>query len=472
MYRWVVAVACIVEVVSAASLEVYQDQAKYHYTSDKKSIGFIEGAKVRCEGRSVRIEEMLDPLAYQTERLGGLVEQKGLLERSQEELLYGMKVLEQLMQRVEPKVLDAQSWIATSKALSGEYVDLKFRHQEATKRLTRLKEQLAIQAPSSTLQGMSEPCGGQIEVVIPYGLISFAPVYEARMEGEEIIVTQKLSLVNRSGIDIDAKEATFYYRYANQSIERLSFAPWRVRAYREPPRTRAKVAMVEPMVEMEDRVVAMPAPAPMMQTTASYEDAREYTLRNLHLPSIGQELTFDLLEWRSALTCEYVSYPYLNPQVVKRCSFEPKYPIESHQWRVSEKGKVINERATGAYREGEYTLYTQLEEDIVITRKLVVEDEKQTGIFGGTLRKKDGFALSVANQSNEAKKIKIIERIPTSTTQKIAVKLLKVAHQSGVSYTQKKDGKLEIEVTLNPKQTQKIEVFFEIAYDKEMEIEY
>ena len=59
---------------------------------------------------------------------------------------------------------------------------------------------------------------------------------------------------------------------------------------------------------------------------------------------------------------------------------------------------MINENAVGEYRDGKYDLYTKVEEDIKIVRKPIVNKERETGIFGGTARKKDGFTLTLNKQ--------------------------------------------------------------------------
>jgi hypothetical protein len=176
--------------------------------------------------------------------------------------------------------------------------------------------------------------------------------------------------------------------------------------------------------------------------------------------------------WKSALSCKTEAFPYYNTKAFKVCSFVPKFQIEKNRWRVKSSEVTINENAVGEYRDEKYNIYTQIEEDIEIFRKPIVNKERQTGIFGGSKRKKDGFVLTLTNKSSKVKTIKLTDRIPTSTTDEIKVKLLKVSSNKRVNYKVLKDGKIEMNLTLAANETKKIEVMFEISYDKDLKISY
>jgi len=205
---------------------------------------------------------------------------------------------------------------------------------------------------------------------------------------------------------------------------------------------------------------------------ASYEDAREYKIQNLTLPSTGVPLEVKVMSWKATLTCEVRAYPYVNTRAFNVCSFSPKYQIESNTWKVKSGSKMVNEKTIGEYRKGTYNLYTKVEEDIKIIRKPIVQKERETGIFGGTARKKDGFILTVTNKSDKDKTLTVIERIPTSTTEEIKAKLLGINSEKKVNYKMLKDGEIEMKISLAANETKKIEVLFEISYDKDIKVSY
>jgi len=68
--------------------------------------------------------------------------------------------------------------------------------------------------------------------------------------------------------------------------------------------------------------------------------------------------------------------------------------------------------------------------------------------------------------------VTVTERIPTSTTEEIKVKLLEVKSDKKVNYTLLKDGEIEMKLTLAAHENKKIEVLFEISYDKDLKVSY
>jgi len=266
----------------------------------------------------------------------------------------------------------------------------------------------------------------------------------------------------------------FYYRSANQYVNPRHFSPWVVSKYVPRPKRMYKKARANAAPMMELSMVAdsemggdiMPAPV------VSYEDAREYKITNLQLPSTGVALDVDVVSWKAALSCEVRVYPYMNTKAFQMCSFTPKYQIDANAWKVKSGTEVINEHAVGEYSKGKYHLYTKVEDDIKIIRRPIVKKERETGIFGGTARKKDGFSLTLTNKSNKTKVLTLIERIPTSTTTEIKSKLLGVKSEKKVDYKMLKNGEIEMHITLNANEIEKIDVLFEISYDKDLKVKY
>ena len=287
-------------------------------------------------------------------------------------------------------------------------------------------------------------------------------------------MTQYLSVTNRSGIDIQADNAMFFYRSAHQYLQPVHFRPWIVSKYEPLTNGISKTAMAK-RKSMDMAMVSEEMMSPSVMDSAplvSYEDAREYRIQDLSLPSNGVPLDVKVLSWNNDLSCELRAYPYENTNAFHVCSFEPKYQIDSNHWKVRSSGEMINENAVGEYKDGKYDLYIKSDEDLTIQRRRIVNKERETGIFGGTVRKKDGFRLSLTNKSDREKNITIIERIPTSTTEEIKSKLLSISSEKKVNYTILKEGEIEMKITLDPNENRKIEVLFEILHAKDMKVNY
>ncbi|HEY9189799.1 MAG TPA: DUF4139 domain-containing protein [Sulfurovum sp.] len=457
------------EVSYASSLAVYQDRTFYHFTPKDNFIGFSKGMQVRCEGRSVPLSPKLG--CPQDDRLCQLLTGLKTSEQKLKAVQANGQALEKLVSIPRPAALDAKVMIDAAKEIGEAQAGLSMQ-ESLLKEEVRLKENAFLrQAPAKQALEMQEACSKEVELVIPYGYVSFSTHYEAMIQDQnEISVTQYLSVTNRSGIDIKAQTAMFYYRAAGQYVSPVHFRPWIVRKY-EPtanaasPAPLAKKAKMERAVMAEDRAYGL---API----ALYEDAREYRINDLSLPSTGVPIEVEVLKWKAPVSCEVRAYPYERSKAFHICSFQPKYQIDRHEWKVRSAEAVINENAAGEYREGQYQLYTKAEEDLQIVRKKIVEKERETGIFGGTVRKKDGFTLTLTNKSDKEKSFTVIERIPTSTTEEIRSKLLAVTSEKKVDYRSLEEGKIEMKLTLAPYETKVIEVRFEISHDKELKVDY
>ena len=458
----------------ASSLAVYQDHTFYTYTPSDTFIGFSQGVSAKCEGSTVALEAMStcpegDRLCKELKSLQGTeLEFSGIQSN--------MKMIDQLVSLPRPTEFDASAWINAARLIGEEQANLSHKEEKLRKEIERKKQAFRKKAPTQQALETTETCNKELELTIPYGYVSFSTNYEANIvDDKEVTVTQNLSIVNRSGVDIEADTAMFYYRSAHQYVNPIHFNPWIVSKYVPKPKRVYKKSMMRkesadmPMMSEE---MVMGSIVPRSAPLVTYEDAREYKIQNLMLPSAGLPLEVKVITWKAPLDCEVRAYPYVNARAFHVCSFEPKFQIDANRWKITSNTEVINENAAGEYRDSKYNLYTKVEEDIKIIRKPIVLKERETGIFGGTARKKDGFTLKVTNKSDTPKTLTITERIPTSTTEEIKVKLLEVRSDKKVNYKLLKDGEIEIKLTLAAHENKTIEVLFEISYDKDLKVSY
>ena len=470
--RSLAALFCAGALTYASTLDVYQDKSFYRYTPKSSFVGFTQGIEATCEARKTILEPTLscpDEL-----RLCKLSQEIKTAKQSLAKVRYSIDALKTLIELPNPKSYDAAGAIKSARAIGEERALLEHEEQERDAALELLSKQFATQAPSQEPKVLRRACKGELVLTIPRGYISFDNYYEAEIsKDKEISLTQYLTVTNRSGIDIDADHAMFYYRSASSYLNLLHFSPWIVSKYTPMPKRMLKKSAIRatPMEIAMDSMAAEAVPI-SSASSASYEDARVYKVNKLTLPSNGEPLDIPILQWKAPISCELRAYPYLSAQAVEVCAFEPKYQIEKNRWKLKEGKRIINENAIGEYANGKYELYTHSDPDIKIRRHPIVKKERTSGIFGGTVRKKDGYRLELTNKSDKTKKLKIIERIPTSTTEEIKVKLLEVKSESKVDYHKKNDGKIEIDITLKPHEHRRIAIWFELSYDKDMKVNY
>lgn len=457
--------------LGASTLSVYQDKTHYRYHPEDRFIGLTQGVQATCNGEDMVLRR--SSACPSEKRLCRLFEEEKVLERKIIANSANSRILSQLITLPQPQSIDAESWIGAAQKLANEETRLQLQKRELADTQQRLKEIFAKQTRSHDPLETTEVCQGTLELSLPYGYVTFANEYTATLKKETITVTQQLAVTNKSGVDIEAKRARFYYRPARSYIRPIHFSPWTVSEHKNYPMTKkiANVAMKRTMrmpAAQTAEDTAMVAPDPV----ATYNDAREYTVKGLRLPSTGEAVHVPVLQWEVPLLCEERVYPYRNSSVFEVCSFTPKFQIEQNRWKITDaKGRIVNENGVGEYEKEIYRLYTKHDPDIKVMRKKIVRNERETWLFGNTVRKKDGFVLTLVNKSDRSKALKVIERIPVSTTEKIKVKLLGVEGK-GVTYKTDKEGKVEMDVTLNAHESKKIEVLFEISYDKDLKITY
>ncbi|MFT7880693.1 MAG: DUF4139 domain-containing protein [Sulfurimonas sp.] len=452
----------------ASSLQVYQDTAAYTYTPQSHYLGMSEGVSATCQGQPLVLEQKAV-----CENGDRLCRTFYALETAQEEL-DGLKsniaLLDKITALYQPTTLDAERTIDAARKISNERARLVAEHQREKRILELQKKAFSKQTRARLPLYYRQLCDLPTTLKFPQGSINFRAYYEADLSKEgKVKVTHYLAVTNRTGVDIIADDATFYYRRAQRTVRPVYFHPWIIREYQPPqPRTQSLSKKSARMMDRAVAGVAESAPLPR----AKYIDAREYQVAQLDLPSTGEPVHVMADSWSTAMECGLQLSPYANLSVYEQCSFTPQTQIENHTWKIKEGEALIAQRAFGEYREKTYQLYTKVDEDIKVMRKPIVRTEKDTGFFGSRVRKKDGYTLTLTNKSDKRKAVKVTERIPTSTTEAIEVKLLKISSEKKVDYRLLKEGKVEMDVVLTPGEEKNIEVLFEIIYDKEIQVSY
>ena len=450
----------------ASSLAVYQDSTFYTFSPKDTFIGFAGNVTAKCKGRKSALESKV--VCPEETRLCKALSILKSTAKKLKATQADISVLNTFISLPQPTSLDAEQWIKAARKIGTEQARLSEKETVLKKEYRLQSQAFKKQAPTQEALYLKKECSAGLELALPYGQISFSTYYEGDIvNSKEIEVTQYLSVTNRSGIDIEAENAMFYYRQAHRYISPVHFSPWIVSKYiPRPKKNNMKTRVLGTERAAMDMMTAAPVPV------ADYLSAREYQIENLSLPSTGEPVNVKVISWKAALKCELRAYPYRNRTAFTVCSFKPKTQIEHNSWKVSKDGTLVNDRAVGEYEDGIYRLYTEVDPDVKIERKALVKRERMTGIFGSTVRKRDGYTLVLTNKSDKSKEMVVTERMPTSETEEIKVKLLSVKSKKKVDYSVSKEGKIEMHIALKSHETKKIEILFEISYDKGLKIRY
>jgi len=468
-----ISMVLLTAVMHASVLEIYNDGAKYRYVPIDDYVGFANGVQATCDGQTVSLLPIKS--CPEKKRLCQVASLLRELEEQRETVGQESAVLDQLVSLSKPTAIDASKWIDAAQKIGKKKAELIAKSKTIKERLQAQTDAFSRQAPSQKAVMTQRRCTGDLELVMPAGYIGARLLYEAdTSDPASIAVKQYIAFSNQSGIDITAKEANVYAKSYRIYLRPQQFRPWIAQIRQERKhlkKTRAMRTLSYAEAPMMDEGGAAAPVAPVANVGDVIQMGyKNYHVSGIELPSTGEEIKVKIADYKAAVSCELVSYPYRGAQVYKACSFSPKSPIESHRWRIQKNKRLVSDQAYGVYRDGKYLLNVDVEEEVLIRRNPVVKRDKSSGIFGGSIRKKDGFELALTNLSSQTKMVKIIERIPTSTTDKIKVKLLRV--EGANSHTLLPDGRLEIKVMLSPKANQRIKVLFELSYDKDTKVSY
>jgi len=459
----------VMDVSVASTLEIYNDGAKYSYTPVNAFIGMSKGIVATCNAQSLTLR--VSAKCPEGQRL---CKELSLVEELRAKRLQISKesdILNKILSMTSPKDIDASKWIDNAEKLSHEMAKLEMDKKSVNDELSSASANFNKQATSSKALLATKKCEGMLKLDMPSGYIGAKLIYEADIANDkEISIKKYISLSNRSGIDIVAKDAFIYAKSSKKYLSTKSFSPWVAsisRPMRYSKKSRAVKSMKRDSFDMVQSMAVNPVPRAGKSVQTGYKD---YHISALELPSTGESIKIKIEDYKTPMHCENTSYSYTDSRVYNICTISPVSPIESNKWIVKKGKELISKAAFGKYTDGKYALTVDIDDEIRVDRKPMIKRDRSSGIFGGSIRKKDGYTLDITNISDKTKSLKLIERIPSSTTDKIESKLISI--KGDTSHKIRKNGQLDISVTLKPNEHKQIEVIFELRYDKDTRVRY
>jgi|GEM_PF-4705794 len=444
---------------SAATLDVYLDKAVYTYRTQKSYIGFSKVLEASCE--SQRVPVVTTPHCPTDDINCRDNDTLRRIETERQTLKTRDAILQTFLSSLQLSNVSQKTWLNASRTLAKEQVEIARKAEEAANKAERIRARLQRRSDAKAPVALQEPCKGEVRLVLPPNAVAFSPRYRADIEGNKIRITQELVVRNRSGIDIDADTAHFYNSRTSTYIAMPRFRPHVLSD--EPPvylqRAKAMRTASQPVPKAHD------ASIPAVQKPQS----RTYILHKLHLPSDGLEHRFEAEHYLTNVTCADELHAYADSRVLKVCRFNPKSDIENAEWQVFQGKAILNERAKGRYEEGRYALYIANVPTFRVVRKPYVPDKKEDGFFETIVRKTEGTVLHITNSDDKPATLRIVERIPVSSTDKITVKLLRIEGAS--SYTlDKKTGKVRFDAAFKPFESKTFRIIYTVEHPKEVKV--
>ncbi|WP_353662175.1 DUF4139 domain-containing protein [Hydrogenimonas sp. SS33] len=466
MKRWLaLAMAGMAAAAWGSTFELYTDGARYTFAPRQGFLGFVSpAAKLVCGKREMR--PFFGDFCPEKSKLCRLRGRIVATERAVVHAERSQAYLQSLLDHAAPKNGNAKTFIDLAKRSGEAYAGWEMEKRANQRRLKALKNRMRQMAPSMEPAAVPDGCGKEVTLKLPAGSVALSMLYEADLGRKgEVGVTQYLKLTNRSGIDIDAREARFFFKPMHRYLRPIRFSPWIVRDATARPKVRNMKRVGLPMAAMAtDMAQAQPVPVTKIS-------ARRYEVKGLHLPSDGREREVAVSAWHVKAAATETVYPYRDPRVYKVVRFVPKEPLEGDRWRIVKGGEILSTDATGLYEGGKYTLFVDVDEDVKVRRDRKVLKAKES-FFGGSIHKKDGYRIEVTNSASETKKITIVDRIPVAPQPDVTVKLVKIDADAPIRYRLGEEGKVTIDLTLKGASSARVDVVFEVVYEKGKKINY
>ncbi len=331
--------------------------------------------------------------------------------------------------------------------------------RRAEKEIAALKALIAGGADGETPLQAAFSCG---DMRLALGKISTDYENVLYLDGSASKTELVLKAVNRSGVDIKAKNAYLLPSYINETIAVPQFAPWYVHPYQPAPAAKSMRVTAAPVMLESAAADFSAAPAPEVIREAP----SQFRLKDFTLISDGREARTVLDKADVEAETRLAVYPFSNPVVYRETVFAPKSEIYGTKWRVV-KDRETFENVYATVEEGKVRLAAGIDKDISVKRKNLPLTRESDGFFGTKKRMKRGFSVEIANLAGEARKVHIVERVPVAGDDRVSIENITL---NGNRITASKDGKLEITAELKPGASALYTVTFELVADKNLEV--
>ena len=457
-----VSIALLITTIEASSIDIYTDKSIYRYIPTDRYIGFISDIKVECLGDKIATFN-----GSECEKDSYLCKEYNTISKLTNTLLeikYQIKTLNSIINNLNLNTLDANKLIEASVTLSKKYASIKNREKIATLTLKQHQKMFDSIATSKYPLYMKSECKKELEIKIPSSYIIAKFIQRASItDSNTIEINRLISLKNRSGIDIVAKNANIHFQRYMINTYIPQFFPWLL----SPSHKMLYRATKKSLSPMPKSILNIKAHDNANIGYTTKKGFRDYSISGLVLPSDGKEYKQKIYTERVPVNCQKMAYTYLSPIVYNICSFKSSTPIEDNRWEIITKNgsKILTE---GRYENGKYLLDTGIDKSIEITKKRIPSKDRKSGFFGSDIKRTDGYIITLTNRSKKQKNITIVDRIPYSKSDKIKVTLDSIIGADRKKL--EKYGKLTLKVNLKAMQSRTIKVIFSLRYDKKLHI--
>ena len=446
--------------VYASELSIYRDGAILRYRPAGGFIGWTgSDTKASCGGETIALvptDCCPDTLRLCRER--NAIDRQFDVARKAER---AEEVLNTLVGHIRYDRIESGKMVKEAEKVADALSGFHKRSQEAYRRAKGLEVGFKRQTRSMEGYRLARACQKELILKLPSDAITFEVLNIADIaDKKQIALREAMAVKNRSGIDIRADSVRFFYRRIHRMLHPIRFSAWVIGEGNR--RARILYAKAAQPIALADE-----AATPKVEV----KGPRRFEAHNVVLPSTGARKEIVLRRRKIAAEYEERAYPWRSREVFETVAFKPPYPVVNDRWRILDGDRVVTEQVYGGYEGGKYRIFLSTDEDLIVRRDRLILKESES-FFGNRIHKKDGYTLTLTNQSKRSKRLHIVERIPVAVRSDVDVKLLKVRSDLPLKYRRGEKGRLDIDVTIPPKKSGKIEVLFEVDFDKKKPVYY
>lgn len=374
--------------------------------------------------------------------------------------------------------------------------------QKAENRLVRVNENVQrFQKQVQNLGGRNQPANGRILVTVsaeantPVGLdISYVvhnagwqPVYDLRVADTRnpVKLQYKANVFQNTGVNWNNVKLTLTTNNPTIGAAKPELQPWYLSIYAPQPRAQqlSEVSVTadesrRPRAKGGRQESAQSYAAPPLEpardlssevSVAQSGVAVEFKINVPYsVPADGKKHLVDIQQYEMKSSYAYSAVPKLAPEafLMAHVMGWEDFNILPGEANVFLDGTFTGKTFLNPQNTGD-TLSFSLGRDkkVVLTRDKVKE-LKSKGFLGNNVKETRGYQITVRNTKDQAIDLTLEDQIPVSNNSQIEVELL----EAGGGTLDKTTGKITWQLKLNPNETKKIPLRFEVKYPKNQRV--
>ena len=456
----------------------------YHTEAPEEKLADLDREIEQREDQDQALQDRLATLEDQLEFLQGLAQSSERLARGIGFGRVGVDECRNVLQFVAGGLDDArneQQGIAVKRReLARELEVLRRRRKDlAAPRQPQERRRITV-----TVEAQEETLF-ELEVDYVVRKAAWRPLYDLRLVGEQVALTYRGQVTQRTGEPWDAVALTLSTAKPSVSAVLPELKPWYLDVYT--PAVRGQAGMLRKMaapaaMAMADMVTgaepeaaleeaaAPPPPAPVAQ--AAVEQAGATVVYRIARPAdvlpdgAAQKVTVAVLDLPAKL--DHVTAPKLVDQAYLRATIanDTDYVLLPGSASIFHESDFVGTTRLETVAKGqEFETFLGADDSIRVERELV-DREVDKAFIGNTRKQTYGYKIEVENLRDEQASVIVYDQLPVPRHESIKVKLLR----ANVEPEEKDLGILKWTLTLAPQEKRELRFSFQVEYPRDMTV--